>query len=228
MPNEQPSQSCMKCSEPAVARRLCKRHDAERYVRVRCCGPRPDDWGSRSKHPLYKTWTGTRRWNTQRDPAWDDFLAFVRCVGERPSEHHRLAKIEPSKPLGPNNWQWRELIAPSEDTRTKAGRAAWQRTWRKKNKKVEKRIDLRRRFNISERDYDAMLEAQGGVCAICRRECEHFALAVDHCHETKQIRGLLCASCNLGLGKFKDDPDRLEAAATYLRRARQPKLRLVK
>lgn len=62
-----------------------------------------------------------------------------------------------------------------------------------------------------------MKNSQGGVCAIC--ECpDKKRLSVDHDHQTGKIRGLLCANCNLALGNFKDDPDRLAKAIVYLKR----------
>lgn len=51
-------------------------------------------------------------------------------------------------------------------------------------------------------------------CVICGDE---GPLVVDHCHETGQIRGMLCNHCNRGLGQFRDDPILLEFAAEYLR-----------
>jgi hypothetical protein len=59
-----------------------------------------------------------------------------------------------------------------------------------------------------------MLEAQGGVCAICKAAP---AVHVDHDHETGAVGALLCFSCNGGLGRFKDDPPALHAAAYYVR-----------
>lgn len=50
-------------------------------------------------------------------------------------------------------------------------------------------------------------------CVICGDPVE---LVVDHCHNTNKVRGMLCGSCNLGLGKFKDDPQLLEFARIYL------------
>jgi hypothetical protein len=72
---------------------------------------------------------------------------------------------------------------------------------------------LKRRYGISAEEADAMLEAQGGVCAICRLAP---AAHVDHDHATGAVRALLCFNCNGGLGQFKDDPDLLHAAAYYV------------
>jgi len=86
--------------------------------------------------------------------------------------------------------------------------------------------DLRRDFGLTLQQYDAMFAAQNGVCAICGKPDEriHKAtgmpmnLAVDHCHNSKKIRGLLCSYCNHGLGSFKDNVKNLRAAAEYLER----------
>lgn len=75
------------------------------------------------------------------------------------------------------------------------------------------------------RCYDELAEAQGGVCEICRLPevaTTRFGvvrrLAVDHCHSTGIVRGLLCMRCNTALGAVRDDVAVLEAAAAYLRR----------
>lgn len=70
--------------------------------------------------------------------------------------------------------------------------------------------------------YNAMYQAQGGLCAICKTDKPDLPkgdnFAVDHCHKTKRVRGLLCNRCNLVLGKAEDDPLLLEAMAAYLRK----------
>jgi hypothetical protein len=74
-------------------------------------------------------------------------------------------------------------------------------------------------YGLSEGDFFALLEKQGDACAICGSAewpGKHRVPHVDHCHETGKVRGLLCSNCNHGLGKFRDDPDRLRAAARYL------------
>lgn len=82
---------------------------------------------------------------------------------------------------------------------------------------------LRKEYGISEAQYEALLRAQGGVCAICHRSesmrgahGEAQPLSVDHDHSTGRVRGLLCDACNTGVGKFSEEPNRLRAAATYL------------
>ena len=58
---------------------------------------------------------------------------------------------------------------------------------------------------------------QGGRCAICGAEQGNRRFHLDHDHATGRARGLLCHSCNLGLGAFRDNPEWLDAAAAYLR-----------
>ncbi|SHN58944.1 Recombination endonuclease VII [Geodermatophilus obscurus] len=76
---------------------------------------------------------------------------------------------------------------------------------------------LKKRYGITAADADAMLAAQGGLCAICGvAAAEH----VDHDHDTGGVRELLCFNCNGGLGQFKDDPEVLRVAADYVERHR--------
>lgn len=73
---------------------------------------------------------------------------------------------------------------------------------------------LRRRYKIGQAEFDAMLAAQGGKCAICEApNPEH----VDHDHLSKEVRGILCFNCNTGLGHFKDNIANMHKSITYLR-----------
>lgn len=83
-----------------------------------------------------------------------------------------------------------------------------------------------KKFGITAADYQAMTEDHDGRCAICRslpyggrKDARKKYLSVDHCHATGKIRGLLCDSCNLAIGLFKDDVNRMLAAVEYLIRA---------
>jgi hypothetical protein len=86
----------------------------------------------------------------------------------------------------------------------------------------ERRRTLRK-YGLTQGDWDAMIERQGGRCAICpsekpggRGELWH----IDHDHATGAVRGLLCHHCNVGIGNFQDDPELLRAAAAYIEAAR--------
>ena len=92
-----------------------------------------------------------------------------------------------------------------------------------------------KKFGITTEDYDRMHADQRGLCAICGEpeRIRHtnrlgekgnvLRLAVDHCHKTLVVRGLLCRTCNQILGRWDDNPERFEAAARYLRRPRETK-----
>lgn len=95
------------------------------------------------------------------------------------------------------------------------------REWRERN--PEHHLDLRyRKYGMRHADFQRMLAEQDGVCAICgqpetsRERGQLRRLAVDHCHETGVVRGLLCHRCNHTLGRMNDDPALLRRAADYL------------
>ena len=101
---------------------------------------------------------------------------------------------------------------------------------REKDKLNQRKNRLKREYNITVEFYEELLNKQEGKCAICRNtetarqysgkgkrgDISIKKLAIDHCHKTGQIRGLLCYNCNLGLGRFKDNTKSLEAAIQYL------------
>ncbi|MVO87406.1 hypothetical protein GPA10_22230 [Streptomyces sp. p1417] len=71
-------------------------------------------------------------------------------------------------------------------------------------------------YGLGKGEYQALMEYQGGVCAICR-ESRRYRLDVDHDHKTGLVRGLTCRLCNRGiLPKSRDNPETLRNAADYL------------
>ncbi len=79
---------------------------------------------------------------------------------------------------------------------------------------------LKRAFGLTVQQYDEMLVAQGGRCALCGSDFPggRGRFVVDHCHDTGKIRGLLCNLCNVGLGALRDSPQLLQKAIHYLGR----------
>lgn len=83
--------------------------------------------------------------------------------------------------------------------------------------KQQRNSALKRLYGITLEAYEALLEAQDGCCAVCgTRPTKKMSLCVDHDHETGLIRGLLCGSCNKGIGLLGDSVDGLERAIRYL------------
>jgi Recombination endonuclease VII len=78
-----------------------------------------------------------------------------------------------------------------------------------------------RKYGITLVQYEEMLRAQGGVCALCKvpgKMGKYDKLDVDHDHETGRVRGLLCITCNHALGVLGDNSAALERALAYVKR----------
>lgn len=92
--------------------------------------------------------------------------------------------------------------------------------WRDANPEKHADMSARWRYGLPMGTYAKMLAAQDEKCAICRTDTPGGnairRFHVDHCHETGTIRGLLCTSCNNGLGRFQHREDLLQAAIRYL------------
>lgn len=91
--------------------------------------------------------------------------------------------------------------------------------WRDSNTTRNKDNHANWRYGLNHGQYDAMLAAQEGKCAICKTTEPGTGMvrfAIDHCHSSGKVRGLLCSNCNRGLGYFKDDPARIRRAIDYV------------
>lgn len=98
--------------------------------------------------------------------------------------------------------------------------------WRIRNPEYEPGLKLKSRYGITPDQYTELLSVQRGRCLICgneesaqnNRSKKTQKLAVDHCHATGKVRGLLCQDCNRGIAKFREDIARLRKAIAYLTR----------
>lgn len=77
-------------------------------------------------------------------------------------------------------------------------------------------------YRLTVEQIATMVAAQNGNCKICALPFPFGKFHVDHCHVTNFVRGLLCHKCNVGLGMFKDNPENLSRAITYLSRSSFP------
>jgi hypothetical protein len=78
---------------------------------------------------------------------------------------------------------------------------------------ANRKSHLKRKYGLTQEAFDEMLAAQGGGCAICGKPNPDN---VDHDHVTGRVRGILCWNCNVGVGQFEDDIERLITATAYL------------
>jgi hypothetical protein len=90
------------------------------------------------------------------------------------------------------------------------------------SQQLNRRHSLKRTYGITTQEYAEMLAEQEGLCAICRRpesakrRGRVKPLAVDHCHDSSRVRGLLCHRCNAAIGLLQDDVNVLQQAIVYL------------
>ena len=115
-------------------------------------------------------------------------------------------------------------LITKHDHKTKEGKAAFQKEYRSKFRHVHVAKERERKFGVGAEAYEQMLLAHDGKCGICKREetatrmGKVLTLAVDHDHNTGQVRGLLCSTCNKGLGMLGDTLERAQMAVAYLSR----------
>lgn len=100
----------------------------------------------------------------------------------------------------------------------------YNKQWREENREQDNAVmfeaRLRRRYNLTLEEYETMLLEQNNSCKVCGKyasDNKTGKLYVDHCHETKRVRGLLCMECNTALGLLKDDPKRIKNLLDYIR-----------
>lgn len=222
LPTEQMPKRCGAdaCEGFAVKRGLCDRHyrrfhDHGTTEMIRAVDPH-------RKHPEYANWLH-RRTHGLLCERWQNFWAFLEDVGERPSQRHRLQRLDETALLGPGNFEWQPpKLAEMFDANTKEGRLAYQRARRAATPQWWVGSGLKRFYGLTREQYDALLAIQGGGCAVCgvtqdvAEDGSTQMLAVDHNHGTGEIRGLLCRAHNLVLGHAQDDATALRKAADYL------------
>src|ERR1035437_9490508 len=156
----------------------------------------------KSRRPLISVWNSLRARNPGEFPAgWQSFDVFLSDVGERPAPSHPLRRRDSAAPYSKSNVFWMDAVGLERGERGSD-----------EYRKYAREAHLRGKFKITGVEYDAILESQGGVCAICRKadaRTHHLTgnpimMHVDHCHASDQIRGILCYRCNTAIGLLDD------------------------
>lgn len=113
--------------------------------------------------------------------------------------------------------RWHKNMTPAQ----RANKAAYMIEWKRLNLDRIAGHQRKIKYGLSQQEYEDMLRVQGGKCAICLTEKPggQGGFNVDHCHTTGKVRGLLCTTCNFGLGQFKDSTAYLKSAIIYLEKS---------
>lgn len=147
----------------------------------------------------------------KQDKQIDDFYAHKGYFLSRCKKCHCLYTKQYQKNNPEKASKWRKS---TKEKLKKSGRL------KPKTQEKMREYNLKTRFNITNKDYEIILESQGGSCAICKSVNSNSSrskkLAVDHCHKTGRVRGILCFKCNSGLGNFNDNVNFLSTAISYL------------
>jgi hypothetical protein len=121
---------------------------------------------------------------------------------------------------------WKKWYAENRGARLEYLKAYCRAWYQNPKHQTEARMRANKRYNdtgralgrygLRQEDVDALIESQGGGCAICNKT---GPLCIDHNHKTTAVRGMLCRNCNLGIGFLKDDPAIIQRAVDYLKAA---------
>ena len=144
-----------------------------------------------------------------REKAREWYRAHVERAG-------RAFRARDDSPAGFKRCSTCREVLPESDFHSAPSQPRGRSTYCKAcRSKREKAAHLRRKYGLSPGELEALLAAQGGLCAICRsRPAEH----VDHDHVSGKVRGVLCFPCNVALGHLRDDVSLFKSAIDYLER----------
>jgi hypothetical protein len=147
----------------------------------------------------------------------------VQTIEERRAkDRERTAKYRRENPEKVKEIQKRSQDRIRDDPERLSKLRGWQTQYREQNRRALSDGERHRKFGITPEGYSELLKSQNGTCAICKqpetatRLGKVKALAVDHCHQSGAIRGLLCADCNTGIGKLRENTSIFLSAIRYL------------
>jgi hypothetical protein len=114
--------------------------------------------------------------------------------------------------------EWSRRAKPYVFSKCKVCTDEKNKAWKAENQDLIRRNRRRhalKKYGLTLEQYEAMVDAVGGACELCGTVPDK-QLSVDHCHTTGVVRGLLCQRCNMGIGYFDDDIERIAGVVTYL------------
>lgn len=212
------------CDKKSRTKNMCSMHYARLWRSGTTDAP-PEPTG-KTQHPLYITWMGAVRGKRICEEWRASFEKFVEDVSPVPEGNWRLKRKDVKAPYSKENVAWKMVRDGIEDEKEFNDHLNAKKRERYKEMGSRNR-SLKRNYGITEDQYNEMLAAQGGGCGICgQQETQNCGwtgkkrnLCVDHAHDgTRRVRGILCSSCNTGLGKFKENEELFRRAMEWIKK----------
>lgn len=151
----------------------------------------------------------------------------TRCNISKPLDEFTKGKARCKKCCTEISLEWYHKKMRDSSYRKSRAKAKMKAYWKDRDRindmRAKKRLE--RDYNITYDEWINLLEKQDNQCAICKDTIEwqspdgKYRACVDHCHINGNIRGLLCPRCNQALGLFRDDPEIMQRAITYLQQS---------
>lgn len=206
------------CEEKIKGHGLCTNH----YSLWRRTGKLEKAKREKRNHPFYSLWFERKQQNLLCEE-WKDFTVFVKAISPKPDGDYFLVRLI-DEPFGPNNFKWQEHLKRKEDENKKDWYARKWAARQTANPGMERARSYKRYYGLTVEIYNDLLKSQNFVCEICKKPETATdgktgttkRLAVDHCHKTGKVRGLLCWRCNGTLGRIEDRVELLQAMIDYL------------
>jgi len=157
--------------------------------------------------------------------------AYYEANKEKIKDYHKAYYEANKEQIKAKNKAYREANKEKKKAIDKAyyeankeKRKAYDKAYYEANKEKKKAYDksyhLKYKYNMTLKEKNLMLKKQNTKCKICNikfRRTFKATPCIDHCHTTNKVRGILCTSCNIGLGHFKDSTEILTNAINYLK-----------
>jgi len=137
---------------------------------------------------------------------------------ERKKELRRksAAKFRSTSDGAKKSKQWTKEWGLKNPEKKKANMKNWYNNNKEKSRRLRRKSELKRLYNLTVEDYQNMVTGQNNQCYICGKVPKNYTLCVDHNHETKKVRKLLCHGCNHAVGIIEKGKDYLNKLLNYL------------
>lgn len=185
--------------------------------------PKQHECGRIEEMSLPRCWTAIHRGSTPNRRCSMSSNIPLDLIGDVPKRCSKCGKEQPPSQFFPRGDAPHKLRSYCKTCHKAYKRDLYAKN--PKHREMEYLGGVRRKYGLSQEEYQALGESEDWRCAVCRRDPKAAyadqtlnaqRLHVDHCHETGRVRGLLCGNCNRALGYIEGTPGGLDAFRAYI------------